>query len=155
NCSKVSDEARMVSQSDLLPIRTATRDFEFRIADFGFLEVFLLAIEVVILNRCAICSVPEAPPSATEPSPTVGVLTLFALVKRIPALAVKVAEVFSLDEIKSGAFDVTQQLNNLLVRNRRAFIVGHEPAAPVIGAKGFGFAAGPHFYAAIAHHHQL
>ena len=93
----------MVSQSDLLPMTTATRDFELRIPDCGFLERVFFDIWVHVINARMLKSQSEF----RNPR------LLCSLVQRVAPLAVKVAEVFDLDKIKTGARHATQQADYL------------------------------------------
>ena len=80
------------------------------------------------------------------------VLTSFSLIQRIPPLAVKVAKVIDLYEVKARARDAAEQIDDLLMRDERAFLSRHEAAAPLIRTERFGSATRPNFYAAIADH---
>src|SRR5207237_6318034 len=80
---------------------------------------------------------------------------LLSLIKRIPALAVEVAQVLSLDEVKAPRSDSTEQIDYLLMRDGRAFGLRHKTTAPMIRAESFRLAARPNFNAAIADHYQL
>src|SRR6266481_8938772 len=81
--------------------------------------------------------------------------SLLPLIQGIAALAVKVAKTRRLDKIEACAGDAAEQIDNLLMINGRSFLFGHEPAAPVIRAKCFGFAARPNLNAAVADHYQI
>src|SRR6266581_8528755 len=83
------------------------------------------------------------------------VLTSFALIQRVSTLAVEVAQVLSLDEVESPSGDLTEQIDDLLMRDRGSFVLGHETTAPMIRAESFRLAARPNLNAAIADHNQL
>src|SRR5207302_9144579 len=89
-----------------------------------------------------------------DPGP-LPVLTSFALIQRVSALAVEVAQVLSLDEVESPSGDLTEQIDDLLMRDRGSFVLGHETTAPMIRAESFRLAARPNLNAAIADHYQL
>src|SRR5207249_8798858 len=80
---------------------------------------------------------------------------LLSLIQRVAALAVEVAQILSLDEIKAPGGNSAEQIDYLLMRDRRSFILRHEPTAPMIRAESFRLAARPNFNAAIADHNQL
>src|SRR6266852_56096 len=90
-----------------------------------------------------------------HPSSLILSFSFRTLVQRITAFAVKVAKVFSLDEIETRARDVSQQVDDLLMLDGSAAGLRHEPAAPVIRTEGFRVTAGPDLHAAVADHHQL
>src|SRR5438309_298411 len=50
------------------------------------------------------------------------------LIERIPALAIKVVEVFRFDEIVAGFAYTFEQGNDLRMHDGRAFAIGQEPA---------------------------
>src|SRR5712692_10634041 len=95
-------------------------------------------------------------PSSFIPHPSSLILSFSfrTLVQRITAFAVKVAKVFSLDEIETRARDASQQVDDLLMLDGSAAGLRHEPAAPVIRTEGFRVTAGPDLHAAVADHHQ-
>src|SRR5258708_20529838 len=91
-------------------------------------------------------------PSSFIPHPC---FSFRALVQRITAFAVKVAKVFSLDEIETRARDPSQQVDDLLMLDGSAAGLRHEPAAPVIRTHGFPVTAGPHLHAPVSYHPLL
>ena len=116
----------MVSQSDLLPMRHSNERFwVFGVSFRGHLVFGTHASGVLALTTCIAVREQHAWTGARVPS-------LLTLIQRVPSLAVKVAKIFSLNEIEAGAFHAAQQFNNLLMRNRRALVGRHEATAPLI-----------------------